>query len=168
MADRGSKNHIIDYLGHYAQFIPVIAQWHQDEWHHISPGLSTLSRIELYRSYKNSPTIPNCLIALVDNEPAGSASLVFSDMETHPELSPWLASVYVDAPYRCNGIASQLIAQCINHARQSAIQTLYLFTPNQTDFYRNRGWKVLQSTLYHGENVDIMYFDITLPFEQEP
>ena len=168
MTDRGSNTYIIDYLGHYTQFIPVIAQWHQNEWQHISPDLSTRSRIELYSSYKNSPAVPNCLIALVDDKPAGSASLVFSDMQTYPHLSPWLASVYVDTPYRCNGIASQLITQCISNARQSGIQTLYLFTPEQTDFYRNRGWKILESTLYHGENVDIMYFNIPLHIEQEP
>jgi len=142
----------IDYLGKHREFIPVIAQWHQDEWHNISPELSTASRISLYNSYENKAAIPCCLISLVDNQPAGSASLLASDMHDHPHLTPWLASVYVHEKYRCHGIATQLINQCIEQARSLNIQTLYLFTPQQTHFYLKRGWKIIESCLYEGEH----------------
>lgn len=150
----------IDYLGRYPQFIPIIAQWHQDEWSNISPDLSTKKRIDLYNSYSNEAKIPNCLIAISDGKPAGSASLVTSDMQTHNHLSPWLASVYVYKDYRCQGIASQLIQDCMENARKSGAQILYLFTPDQADFYMKRGWKMLETSPYHGEIVDIMYYDL--------
>jgi len=150
----------IDYLGRYSKFTPVLAKWHQDEWCNISPDLSTSKRISLYNSYKSEATIPSCLIAIVDDQPAGSASLVESDMETHKQLSPWLASVYVHKDYRCQGIASRLIEACLENARDHGIQTLYLFTPDQADFYMKRGWKKLEKTLYHGEMVDIMSYNL--------
>ena len=151
----------IDYLGRYAEFTPVIAQWHQDEWHNISPDLSTESRISLYNSYENKSAIPCCFIAIVDNQPAGSASLITCDMADHPHLSPWLASVYVHEKYRCHGVASQLMNRCIEQARQLNTQTLYLFTPHQTHFYLKHGWKIIESCLYEGEHVDIMSYDLT-------
>lgn len=150
----------IDYLGRYSEFTPILAQWHQDEWSNISPDLSTKKRIDLYNSYANEATIPSCLIAISNEKLAGSASLVFSDLETHKHLTPWLASVFVHEDYRRQGIASQLIQGCIENARQSGAQILYLFTPDQSDFYMKRGWKTLETIPYHGEIVDIMYYDL--------
>jgi len=150
----------IDYLGHYSEFTPILAQWHQDEWCDISPDLSTSKRIDLYNSYKSEATIPSCLVAIADDKPSGSASLVFSDMDTHKNLTPWLASVYVHKDYRCHGIASQLIQACIKNARKSGAKILYLFTPDQSDFYLKRGWRMLETAPYHGERVDIMYYDL--------
>lgn len=149
-----------DYLGHFPEHISTIAQWHQDQWHDISPQLTTSLRIKKYSAYPSQPGIPCCHLALVDNCPAGSASLVKSDMETHSNLSPWLASVYVHSEFRNLGIATHLINMCIDSARKANIQTLYLFTPDQLEFYLSRGWKLLKPDTYHGEHVDIMSFDL--------
>lgn len=151
---------IFDYIGHHPQHIPTIAEWHQQQWHHISPHLTTELRIQQYASYASGASIPCCIIALIDGRPAGSASLVEDDMETRPDLGPWLASVYVDSPYRQQGIASQLIERLLEIARQCYIPRLYLFTPDQRDFYARRGWQFMESCMYHNEPVDIMYYDL--------
>ncbi len=153
----------IDFIGQHAEHIPIIAQWHQQEWQHISPDLTTELRIKQYSTYENSAGIPCCLLALINNKPAGSASLLESDMETHPHIGPWLASVYVQPNYRRRGVATQLIQRCLENARLTGVQILYLFTPDQADFYQKRGWKLIESTLYHDENVDIMCFDLSGP-----
>ena len=149
-----------DYLGQHPEHIPTIAQWHQNEWCKISPQLTTQLRIDLYSGYDAKPGIPCCILALINDKPAGSASLVLSDMDTHTHLSPWVASVYVHSEFRNQGIASRLLELCIENAIKAGIQKLYLFTPDQTNFYLKRGWKQIESTMYHGEHVDIMSFDI--------
>jgi len=151
---------IFDFIGNYPQHIPLVAQWHQNEWHHISPHLTTPLRIAQYSKYSNSPAIPSCIIALMNDQPVGSASLVGSDMDTHPHLHPWLASVFVDKAYRRQGIATALIEKCIDNAHHLGIDTLYLFTPDQTSFYQKRGWKVIESCIYHNEKVDIMAYSV--------
>lgn len=151
----------LDYIGRYPQLIPVIAQWHQDQWCNISPHLSTDKRIRLYSDYPSRAGIPCCIIALANGQAVGSASLVESDMDTHTQLGPWLASVFVHPDFRRQGIATRLINQCIAIAQQCQLPRIYLFSPDQADFYRKRGWQPLESCLYHGEQVDIMYFDIT-------
>ena len=148
-------------LTHYPEHIPVIAQWHQDEWHHISPNLTTERRIKLYSSYNTNCVIPSCTLALINKHPVGSASLVVSDMDSYPYLSPWLASVYVHSDFRKQGIASQLLEICLDTAKKAHLKTLYLFTPDQTDFYQKRGWELYESTTYHGEYVDIMSYDLS-------
>ena len=82
-------------------------------------------------------------------------------MQTHSHLGPWLASVYVHEKYRRQGIASQLIQRCIESAQEINVDKLYLFTPDEYHFYHKRGWRLMESTLYHGENVDIMEFDVS-------
>jgi len=149
---------VFDYIVNHPEHIPLIAQWHQNEWQHISPHLTTPLRITQYSQYNDSPDIPTCILALLNEQVAGSASLVESDMETHPHLQPWLASVYVHKAYRHQGIATQLVEKCINNARQLGIETLYLFTPDQTSFYQKRGWHVIETCDYHNERVDIMAY----------
>ena len=151
----------IDVLGRYPNTIPIIAQWHQDEWRHISPHLTTALRIALYRSYSEPPAIPCCFLAHDKGKPIGSASLVECDMDTHSHLTPWLASVYVEKEHRQQGIASRLMTQCLNTAREQSIKTVYLFTPDATEFYLKRGWKLLEQTTCQNEKVDIMYYELT-------
>ena len=151
----------IDFLGKYPQHIPVVAQWHQHEWQHISPHLTTSLRVHEYSSYQSKPGIPSCMLAVDEQKPVGSASLVLSDMETHSHLSPWLASVYVHPDYRNRGIATELIQHCLNNAKQLGIKKLYLFTPDQAEFYLKRGWQHLEHNIYQNEHVDIMFYDLT-------
>lgn len=149
-----------DFLGAQPEHIATIAAWHQQEWQHISPQLTTEKRIALYSSYASSPGIPCCIVASQQGRPLGSASLINSDMEERPELSPWLASVYTHPDARCQGIATRLIEHCLEVAQQCKIQRLYLFTPDQAGFYQKRGWHLMEHCQYHGEQVDIMYYKL--------
>ena len=151
---------VLDYLGNHPQYIPQIAQWHQDEWSHISPELTTETRIGIYSSYQNKADIPCCIIALQDGKLAGSASLVACDLETRPQTGPWLASLYVAPAFRRLGIASSLIEACLDNARQLRIPKIYLFTPDQAAFYQKRGWQIIESSSLHGESIDIMSYDM--------
>ncbi len=150
-----------DFIGRSPQHIPTVAQWHQSEWQHISPHLSTKLRIATYSNYLSQPTIPCCILATDGNTPLGSVSLVQSDMETRPELSPWLASLFVHPDWRQQGIATQLILHIQAIAKLCNIKRLYLFTPDQQEFYARRGWHQFEHYLYHGEEVDIMYYDLS-------
>jgi len=150
-----------DYIGHHPEHIATIARWHQDEWQRLSPELTTQLRIELYSSYQSQQGVPSCILALNDIHVAGSASLVFSDMDTHAHLSPWLASVFVHPAFRNQGVATQLLKICADNAVQAGFKTLYLFTPDQKNFYLKRGWKLFESTEYRGEKVDIMSLELT-------
>ena len=105
--------------------------------------------------YFNDNFVPTTFLA-IDGELLGSAAIVANDMETRPELSPWLASVYVAAQHRNNGIGSKLVNHVVEQAKLNDINKLYLMTPDKKYFYQALGWKHIDEERYHGFNVTIM------------
>lgn len=139
------------------QHIPTLAVWHHQEWSHLNPGSSLQNRIDKMHSvYLAGYAIPKMFIWVEDDEVVGSAAIVDCDMDTRPELTPWLASVYVKADSREMGIGTALIEKVMAYARELGHPELYLFTPDQERFYRNIGWQTLAQDTYHGEPVTVM------------
>lgn len=149
---------IID-LRQAPQHIPTIARWHFDEWGYLNPGKTLEYRIERMQRYIAGNPIPSMLIAVEDDEVLGTAALVEADMDSHPELTPWLASVYIREDQRGRGIGKKLVQALMDLAGQQHLKRLYLFTPDQADFYAKLGWKTLAQELYRNTTVTIMQLD---------
>jgi len=149
---------LIDYLANHPQHIATLAQWQQNQWHDISPQLNIDKRIEFMSTHKNTAAVPVTLIALNNGQLMGSASLIENDMEDRPQYSPWLASVFVAPAFRMQGIASALITAIIQQAEALELDQVYLFTPDESEFYLRRGWKMVEHRHYHGVMVDIMIY----------
>lgn len=139
--------------------IPTLAQWHHDEWSYLNPGGSVEKRIEKMRAYLDENLIPSMLIAVEEDQVFGSAALIASDMDTRPELSPWLANVYVKSDKRGSGIGAKLVKSIMDIAREHHLPCIYLFTPDQEKFYAKLGWKTISKETYRNSPVTIMQFD---------
>ncbi len=146
----------IAHLTDYPQYIPTLAAWHHAQWGHLNPGSTAASRAERLRQQLACAGIPTTLIAVEDNALLGSASLVENDLTTHPQLMPFLASVYVAPAYRHRGIASMLVQRIMDQAQQLGLPMLYLITPDQQQLYARLGWSVLEEVQYRGELVTLM------------
>jgi len=90
----------------------------------------------------------------------GSAALVQSDMDIKPDLSPWIAAVYVKEDFRRQGIATQLIGRCEREALLSNVNVLYLYTEFASEFYETLDWCHMERCVYKGVTVDVMYKQI--------
>jgi N-acetylglutamate synthase-like GNAT family acetyltransferase len=133
-----------------------LAQWHQAQWSYLNPGENLHHRIARMQDYLNEAFIPSTFVAIGEML-EGSAAIVAQDMETRPELGPWLASVYVAPAYRHQGVASSLIEHVQHQARQHDIRELFLFTPDaKVAFYLQRGWQLVEATTYRGSRVTIL------------
>jgi N-acetylglutamate synthase-like GNAT family acetyltransferase len=86
--------------------------------------------------------------------------LLEEDMETHKQLSPWLASLFVAGNRRREGIGAALVGRLIEEARALGVQRLYLYTPSEEKFYSRRGWSVLERTEYAGKPAVIMEYNL--------
>ena len=139
--------------------LPKIARWHHDEWASYNPGQTLDMRIEQMQSYLNQALVPSMYVAM-ENDVLGSAAIVEYDMDTHRELSPWLASVYIRYSSRGMGKGSQLVQYVMQRAQLAGLERLYLFTPDQQTFYERLGWNTLMNEYYHGHEVTIMYIDL--------
>ena len=91
----------------------------------------------------NTDKIPLTWIGIVNKKIAGMVSLVANDHSDHPELSPWLASMFVHPEFRKKGYASQLIQRLHIEAKNLGYTKLYLFTPDADKLYEKNGWKVI-------------------------
>jgi len=131
----------IAYLADHPEHIPELAARHYSQWAHLYPG-ETLADFENHlRASAQRGGIPLTVIAFAGGEPAGSASLIAHDLESHPELSPWLANVHVAPPFRSRGIATALVKRIIHEAFILDVRTIYLFTDRTPDFYYRLGWR---------------------------
>ncbi|MDD1620469.1 MAG: GNAT family N-acetyltransferase [Methylococcaceae bacterium] len=136
--------------------IPTLADWHHNEWAYLNPGGSLQKRIAKMQGYLGSELVPSTFIYKQDGVLAGSAAIVVSDMDSRPELTPWLASVFVAPEFRRQGIGSRLVEQVMTQARQAGIDRLYLFTPDRADFYQKLGWTPMAEEMYRGHSVTVM------------
>jgi len=150
----------IDNLKKVPQYLLPLAQWHQAQWQVLNPGQTLQQRIDKMQLYLNDDFIPTTFVASAQ-QLLGSAAIVQCDMDIRPQLMPWLASVYVDKTQRQQGIGSQLVRHVMQQAAEQGIERLYLYTPDQQNFYKKLGWRIMEKIEYHGSKVCIMQADLT-------
>jgi N-acetylglutamate synthase-like GNAT family acetyltransferase len=88
------------------------------------------------------------------------ASIIAADMTVRPELTPWLASVYVIPEARRRGVGSALVRRVMDEMDALGIDQLYLFTPDQVPFYRRLGWAPLERVRYRGKEMQVMVYEM--------
>ncbi len=153
----------IAYLTAHPQYISTLAAWHQTQWGHLNPGSTAQERADRLRQHTGQPGIPTTLIAREGDVLLGSVSLVKNDLTTHPQLTPFLASVYVAPAHRRRGIASALVRHMVDEVRQLGVPRLYLITPDQQPLYARLGWSALEQVYYRDEWVTLMAVTCATP-----
>ena len=149
----------IGFLKDHQDQIPAIASWFHREWGWFYPELTVRDIEDRFRARTNMTALPLALVALDTGMVVGTVSLKEQDMETRPRYSPWLASLYVCAPYRPRGIGRILVSAGIAHARKLDLEQLYLYTLNRrhVPFYAAHGWSMIEHTVYRKTDVYIVH-----------
>jgi N-acetylglutamate synthase-like GNAT family acetyltransferase len=147
----------IDYLPDDIRIVRQVAAWLYGEWGHLSPG-STLDNAMLRLSLQGrARTLPLVLVAFEDCRPVGTASLVYYDMKSRQDLTPWLASVWVLPAYRRQGVATALCQRARAEARRLRLGRVYLFTRDKMSFYDTLGWKRMRQVELRSGSYVIMH-----------
>lgn len=136
--------------------VATLAAWEYRQWGQQGSGLSLAVATADFRRGCGFCGVPSVFAALVGEQPVGMARLVEEDMDSRPELTPWLASVFVLPEWRGRGVASRLVERVEEEARDSGIDQLYLFTPDQQSLYGRLGWREMEVSKHRGEPVTIM------------
>lgn len=134
----------------------IVAAWTFDAWGHLHPGLTLEQTIQRIKAECGKTGVPSIFVAMHGGTPVGTASLIVDDMSIRRELTPWLASVFVVAEWRGQGIASGLVRRVEVEAVNGGIERFYLYTPDQQALYRRLGWQDLECLEYRGETVTVM------------
>jgi len=113
-------------------------------WRHKGTPLEQLRR-GVEANLHRSDGVPFCPIAEIDGKLCGTASVIANDEEARPELTPWLAALWVDESERRQGIAAALLKEAARRCAALQIERLYLGSrPALRDFYASRSWRVLE------------------------
>ncbi|MGH7049047.1 MAG: GNAT family N-acetyltransferase [Acetobacteraceae bacterium] len=116
-----------------------------------------------------SPAAPErCFVLLAGGIPAGTASLTASGLAARPDLTPWLANLFVPPAFRGRGHAARLVAAIETAARAASIPTLWLVTRHAEGLYARLGWQAVGPADFHGEAAVLMGRDLGPAPNPEP
>jgi GNAT superfamily N-acetyltransferase len=146
----------IECLADHPHLVETLAAWHHAQWNYLNPQRTLSERVAKLQTHLQRGSIPTTFVALDGDAPLGSASLVVCDLSKRPELTPWLAGVFVAPRYRNRGIGDALVARVEEEARSLGVRKLFLFTPDRAAFYARRGWKAFAEDDCHGEPITLM------------
>lgn len=148
----GNDDLRIEQLATRMDLLPVVAGWIYDEWWQDVEDASLNTLTDLLGAHRVPDRIPMTLVALLGAQPVGTATLLAHDVGTEqwPQLSPWVAAVYVVPAYRRRGIGARLVTETVTGAKTMGTGILYLLTTEREDFYRRLGWQALDRA---GESV---------------
>lgn len=123
--------------------IPTVVGWLWEEfWRH--DGYSSEdTRTAVAASIARSGP-PQTFVTLLNGRPTGTASLAAEDLDERPDLTPWLAGVYVVPGARGRGFATKLVATVEQASRLSSIPVIWLYTNTAERLYTRAGWQTVE------------------------
>ena len=135
--------------------VPIVASWLWHEWARLKGRTIEHVRARLTMRI-TSVGIEETFVRLKHREPVGTASLVRADLETRPDLTPWLASVFVAPEFRGENHAPPLVRRVEDAARAAGIGTLWLHTEKAEGLYARLGWQTVGQETDHNVAVTLM------------
>lgn len=146
----------IELLADRPELVAQLAELHYKEWGPMRPGETLPQRIARLRDTCGRSGIPLAVVATDGQQLLGSVLLVASDMETRPELTPWVAGVFVLPEFRHQGIGSALMQYITTKVIEMGLPKFYLYTPSAEAFYSRLGWVSIDRCTEKGVPVVVM------------
>ena len=150
-------------LSKAAQFANDAAQWHYDEWGHMyEPSMKAEFFSDMQRCADNGGSnIPQAWLALYQGKMIATVCVLESDLDSYKHLTPWLMNVLVSPDYRGHGIASMMVTDVLQWAKQQSIKTLYMYTEDQQSLYQRLGFATFDETGINGHPITLMKQQLT-------
>ncbi len=160
----------IDYLANCPEFLHALAQLSWEEWQEIyQQREQTLEDcLKNYRERTNTDRLPLTLVAAHGGELVGMVSLKYHDMDTRPDLDPWLGGLLVLPEWRNHGVGTMLMHRATEEARRLKVPRLYLWTHSAEGLYRKLGWQVVERSDYFGKEAVVMQVDLSRQLRHSP
>ena len=152
---------IVDYLANHAELVDQLALLSWTEWQPIyrQRGQTFEHARANYRERTNIDRLPLTLVALHDRELVGTVSLKYHDLDTRPDLDPWLGALFVLPEWRKCGVASLLMNRVVDEARRLKLPQLFLWTSSAEGLYLRLGWRVVERSEYCGKEIVVMQLE---------
>jgi N-acetylglutamate synthase-like GNAT family acetyltransferase len=97
------------------------------------------------RENMNATPIPFALVAHDGKSFLGTASVIASDLLERPQLTPWVAAVWVEELARRSGVGGALVNRATLDCFALGVGRAYLCArPRRTAFYERLGWSPIE------------------------
>lgn len=107
----------------------------------------------------NGPEEP--FVLFEQDRPVGTAGLRHDDLASRPDLTPWLAGVFMEPAARGHGYASALVRRVEAFAATAGVPTLWLYTWSAESLYARLGWQRVGPEMDRGKDVVLMTRDLS-------
>ena len=143
------------------EWIPLIAQKHFQYWGPLTGADTIEAYIKFLQQALPNIGVPSVLVARTGRELLGSANLVACDCHLHPQLTPWLAQLFVEPQHRGLKIGAALTQAIIERAAELRFARLFLYASGTLpNYYARRGWIKLEEFFYLGKSRTLMAYTI--------
>lgn len=134
---------------------PLVARWRVDAFFNYPGGYSVEEMTALIFA---PPEVPEDAFVLLDcGQPVGTAVLVRRDLDARPDLTPWLAGVFVLPAFRGRGHAAALVRRAEAFALSAAVPAMWLYTSKAEPFYARLDWDRVGIEQEKGHDVVLMH-----------
>lgn len=102
--------------------------------------------------------IPFCLVAHDNGRYLGSVLGIASDLDERPELSPWVAALWVEPEFRRQGVGAALVKAALTETFGLGREVAFLCaTAEKRAMYQNQGWRLIEEKVGEGA-LDVFEF----------
>lgn len=137
---------------------PIVAEWLVKAFAY--PGSRSVA--DMTALILMPPVGPEETFVLFEQDrPVGTASLAAQDLASRPDLTPWLAGVFVHPAFRGRGYATALVRQVEAFAMTASLPALWLYTWTAEPLYARLGWQRVGLEQNRGSDVVLMKRSLT-------
>lgn len=157
MPDHTAPRYRLELLAHSSIGCEELARWHLAEWQALYPDDSVATFAADLARCRGDGNLPFTWVLLdTADAVAGSVSLLENDLAGEPQLTPWIANLWVHPAARRRGLGSRLLQHACDASRQRGDSVTYLYTTDQVAFYLSRGWGIVRKSRLSGQAITIM------------
>ena len=120
-----------------------ICEWNYNWW-----GIRNNNSFEEVKCYLEHSLciekLPQTYVAFIDDQPVGMYQLSMTDdLDSRPDIYPWLVNVYVDEKFRGKNICTALMNTVNGNAKKANLTELFLYTKH-IGLYEKFGWEFVE------------------------
>ncbi|KGA25831.1 GNAT family acetyltransferase [Pectobacterium brasiliense] len=143
----------IVYLADHPQHQEQVIDW---IWQAFGSQNSREFFASVVRNSLNPAALPLTFIALEGERLVGTVGLWRCDLISRQDLTPWLASLYVEESQRDKGLGIALQQHVLDFCRRRGFDDLYLFA-TFSGYYEKHGWRYIGDGLDYPDKAVRLY-----------
>ena len=132
---------VVTTIAKRPDLLPIVAEWLWREfWQREGRSLEQTQAV--YAECCAEVGALQTFVLLAGDTPVGTVTLARRDLDERPDLTPWLAGVFVVPDARGRGYVRHLLAAFDEACQAASITTAWLYTNTAERVYLRGGWQV--------------------------